>query len=278
MDISSKSIESFYNKVESFIIQLADLYGLSPQDLEEYYHCNPKCDITKGASINSVYERLLGSLQNRQSLPNIIKFWHKDYEKIYRQILCDFDPKKVFRKYKGTEGSNQLFKDLNEKVHWNTEHSELPKQWCEGAVDAAEILAKYKDSKALYDVLMKKADNGNLKKIAEYWDSLPIKGMGLALSCDFLKEIGIDLPKPDVHIVAVIKEVFSLKKDISDDDLTTEFIKIVNILKKNHPDMTAYKLDKMIWLICTGNFYLHSNAPKTMRDCLIAKINGKGQI
>ena len=266
-------MEMFYNKVESFIIQLAALYGLSAKDLEEYYHCKPECDITKGASLNSIYKRLLGSLQNRQSLPNIIKFWHKDYEKIYQEILCAFDPKKVLQKYKGESGAGQLFNDLNERLHWNAEHYELPKQWCDGAIGAAKVLSGYDDSISFYKELMSQAKNGELMKIANYVDKLPIKGMGFALSCDFLKEIGIDLPKPDVHIIAVIKEVFFSGKDISEEELTAAFINMVDLLKKTHPEMTAYKLDKMIWLICTGNFYLHSTAPKTMRDCLIAKIH-----
>lgn len=273
MRLTSENIEIFYNKVESFIIKQADLYGLSKKDLEEYYHCKPECDITKEASLSSIYKRLLGSLQNRQSLPNIIKFWHKDYESIYQETLFAFDPQKVQKKYNGVNGAERLFEDLNDKVHWNAEHYELPKQWCEGAIGAAKVLSRYSDSKSLYEVLMKQAENGDLMKIADYWDKLPIKGMGFALSCDFLKEIGIDLPKPDVHIIAVIKEVFFCGKDISEKELTAAFINMVKMLKEEHPEMTAYKLDKMIWLICTGNFYLHSAAPKTMRDCLIAKIN-----
>ena len=206
-------MEMFYNKVESFIIQQADLYGLSKKDLEEYYHCKPECDITKEASLSSIYKRLLGSLQNRQGLPNIIKFWHKDYENIYQETLFAFDPQKVQKKYNGVNGAERLFEDLNKKVHWNAEHYELPKQWCEGAIGAAKVLSEYRDSKSLYEVLMKQAENGDLMRIADYWDKLPIKGMGFALSCDFLKEIGIDLPKHQMFILLRLsKRCFSLVK------------------------------------------------------------------
>lgn len=274
MDINRKNVEAFYQKVESFIGQMADLYGLPAKDLELYYQCDERFDIKQGVPMSAVYERLLGTLQNRQSLPNIIKFWHPEYEKYYKKVLCDFDPKKVVKKYGGDNGQKRLFEELNKHLHWNSEHSKLPEQWCEGAVDAAKVLSEYKGSKELHSELMDIAnkENGDLMKIAENWDKRKIKGLGFALSCDFLKEIGIDLPKPDVHIVAVIKAVFFDDNDkISETELTDAFIRMANLLKESHKDMTAYKLDKMIWLICTGNFYLHKDAPKTMRECLIKK-------
>lgn len=272
MKITEQKAKSFYKDVESFLIQMAGLYGLSKEDLEMYYHCEPQYDIAHGAKMSDVYKRLLSSLQNRQSLPNIIKFWDPEYEKYYEKTLCQYNPKEVVKKYGGDNGAKILFDTLDAQLHWNKEHSKLPEQWCEGAIGAAKELSKYKDSKDLHKKLMSEAKNGDLMQIAKYWDSLPIKGLGFALSCDFLKEIGIDLPKPDVHIMAVIKALFYKEnEDVSEQQLTTDFIQLVKAIQKFDPELTAYKLDKMIWLICTGSFYLHKDSPKTMRECLIKK-------
>ena len=43
-----------------------------------------------------------------------------------------------------------------------------------------------------------------------------------------------------------------------------------NIVKDKYPDVTPYKLDKIIWLICTGNFYLEKD--KIGRDTILRRL------
>ena len=71
----------------------------------------------------------------------------------------------------------------------------------------------------------------------------------------FLKELGFTrYPKPDVHL----KEVFS-KLGLSDNDPISTFEAIVrmsDICKDIDEFVTPYKVDKIIWLICSGKYYL----------------------
>ena len=96
-------------------------------------------------------------------------------------------------------------------------------------------------------------------------------GLGPALVRDFLKECGcVWLAKPDVHAIEIFKRLKIIDKNkatayygsVKGADQFTE--KIFNFARnlransvKNHSSITPYKLDKLVWLLCTGNFYLH---------------------
>ena len=98
--------------------------------------------------------------------------------------------------------------------------------------------------------------------------SREIDGMGFALACDFLKENGYPkFVKPDVHI----KKIFQgLGLSDSDDDYEVfkdviRFSELVNEL--------PYKVDKLFWLVGSGNLYLSGIKIPTNRDYFIEKIN-----
>lgn len=81
--------------------------------------------------------------------------------------------------------------------------------------------------------------------------SLEIDGFGFALACDFLKEIGFfNFGKPDVHLKNIF---YSLILTSSTNDYAV-FKAIFRIA--NNVGVTSYKVDKLFWLIGSGNFYL----------------------
>src|SRR5205823_1404146 len=77
-----------------------------------------------------------------------------------------------------------------------------------------------------------------------------IDGIGFALACDFLKEIGFtNFSKPDVHI----KEIFSqLGLSRSKDDV--EVFKAVGRIARN-VGVTTYEVDQLFWLVGSGDLY-----------------------
>ena len=92
-----------------------------------------------------------------------------------------------------------------------------------------------------------------------------IYGFGFPLACDFLKELGFEnYGKPDVHI----KDIFRAYKFIDDLDSKTNtnesncrvFKKMLEISKSI--GISCYTLDKVIWLIGSGDFYLNENIRK----------------
>jgi hypothetical protein len=81
--------------------------------------------------------------------------------------------------------------------------------------------------------------------------SKEVDGLGFALSCDFLKEMGyVNFPKPDVHLRDIFTSL-GLCKDKSDD---YQLFKAV-IRVAGHAGVSAYNADKAFWLIGSGNFY-----------------------
>ena len=93
-----------------------------------------------------------------------------------------------------------------------------------------------------------------------------IIGLGFPLACDFLKELGYsNYPKPDVHI----KNIFVTLKLSENNDYSVyksviEMSKIVND--------TPYNVDKIFWLICSGNFYLHNIKIGRNKDNFLNKL------
>lgn len=99
-----------------------------------------------------------------------------------------------------------------------------------------------------------------------------ISGVGFALACDFLKELGyVNYPKPDVHILNVLSET-----GMANNDQIGAFeciAKISDVCQKDDPSATAYKIDKILWLICSGNYYLDDIRIGRHKQDLIGKIS-----
>lgn len=80
-----------------------------------------------------------------------------------------------------------------------------------------------------------------------------IEGIGFALACDFLKELGYyNFGKPDIHIRDIFTELELCPRGASD---VAVFKSIVRI--SNHCGTTPYSVDKVFWLIGSG--YFHEN-------------------
>jgi len=88
-----------------------------------------------------------------------------------------------------------------------------------------------------------------------------VYGLGSALSFDILKEVGCtNLIKPDIHIKEILKVICPKDKDKDKDYSDKEcVVKMLALIEKYNKDrkeqLTAYKIDKLLWLCCTGTFY-----------------------
>lgn len=93
-----------------------------------------------------------------------------------------------------------------------------------------------------------------------------IFGLGFSLACNFLKDCGYtEYLKPDVHI----KEVFSKTGICNNDEYEVfnsarEMAKVVGI--------TPYDLDKLLWIVCSGDFHLDKIKVGANKEVLINSI------
>jgi thermostable 8-oxoguanine DNA glycosylase len=87
--------------------------------------------------------------------------------------------------------------------------------------------------------------------------SIEISGIGFPLACDFLKEIGfVEYGKPDVHLKDIFKALGIIdpdEKSVTKQDYAS--LKAIDRIA-NACNVTPFAVDKVFWLIGSGNFYL----------------------
>ena len=251
INFNQEKLSDFYIRTKNKFYADAAFYNVSEEELNTYLKPLDKFNVfSDNTTMSDIYLRFLLSLQNRQRMEHIIHLWPEERREQFAKVFCDYDPEEVHFIYR--DDAESLYNDLYNSGLINSSEKKMAMDWCIGALQGADILWKY-----------------NIKSFREYCTSMgrlqlpyqwsrQIHCMGFALSCDFFKEIGIDLCKPDIHIRRKFKEEFSeeLQKINSDRKLCAAFVQATEEIKQLHPEVNVYKFDKMIWMDCTkGNKY-----------------------
>lgn len=240
----------FYKKALRILIKTARDAGLSQEKLKKYFTADKKFNLlSEEIPFEKIFERMIGSMQNRNSMPNVIKLWNKDgsANAAHKEILCDFSPRLILEKYKDDQ---QLFAVFSaRKLVRDDKHTVLFRQWCKAVISGARFMCEFNDSADLKKAFDAFQQNILTKAALPAFLAREIEGFGFALSCDFLKEIGYDYPKPDIHLNDIFVELTGCER--KDYIVYKEILKAARQLK-----ISAYKLDKILWLICSGKFYL----------------------
>lgn len=265
-------LKRLYDILNEDLKLLAEKSNVSPGELNDYFIPEMKLEKSKQEGQNYLY-RLASSLQNSGMMHNSIRFNEDEIRnKNIKEVLCNWDITKARETYNSADAIYEKFKEVcgddfdkgsgtKKETNWQ--------KYCLGLLNGLEYL----DQNGIREIdeLVSFDYSANLEDFAEKMKKVDkltnqIHGLGLALTCDWLKECGCEwLAKPDVHIIEVIKHYkkegkISNKKVL---EFMFEWSKIVGC--------SAYKLDKIIWLLCTGNFYL--NKPKTSRSDIIKIID-----
>ena len=251
-------------KVQALLFEMLNDKDVHIKDIEKYYVVDTKLRIADKrckVTINDIFGRLIGSIQNRSMMPNVIKYWK--YPDMFDQVLMRHDPKAILDKYPSSEtlytAIRQHFPEGKDAL------SETPKtlwkQWCEAVLSAAKFLVQFKSVEDLRESFGTLYDNEWSRAALPALLAMEIDGLQFTLACDFLKECGYDYPKPDVHITDVFEPILKTRD-------TYQVFKAV-IAYAEQLNMTAFQFDKMIWLVCSGNFYLdHQKCPDKKADLL----------
>lgn len=199
---------------------------------------------------NDILWRLLASLQNRQMAKNVIGLDNENRKQIFKDVLFNYDSDQILNYY-NEESLLKVFNDCF--VIKNIESpNNLWKQYVKSVLSACKFISSF-DSVKNFNTFVNKFNYNEMSSAA-----LPmllereIFGLGFPLACDFLKELGFtEYPKPDVHI----KDIFIAFNLCDNNDYSTykAVIEMANIVKDS-----AYNVDKIFWLIGSGNFYLHN--------------------
>ena len=128
-------------------------------------------------------------------------------------------------------------------------------KWSKSVVDSAKFISDFSDVDDFVEFVNRFDYNVSTRIALPLLISKKISGIGFALACDMLKELGFtNYPKPDVHMM----DVFSAL-GLSENEPVSTFEAIVRMsdkCKAVDKEVSPYKVDKVFWLICSGRFYL----------------------
>lgn len=227
------------------------LINMLPEELTEAalqkYFIGDRRDFV---SLQDIYEQFIHSAQNYQSMPKVIKYDQR--REIIKNILAEFDIQII--KNMDVDELYYKFRDVFQITSKDTKQNSWRK-WSHSIIDSAKFMANFKDADDFRGFVAQFDYNRPTRMALPLLISTKISGIGFALACDTLKELGyLSYPKPDVHLI----EVFS-QLGLSEEDPISVFeaiVEMADVCKEIDPEVTPYKIDKIIWLICSGRFYL----------------------
>lgn len=229
---------------------------ISSDELEKYF----VGDRRDFSTLEDVFEQIIHSTQNYQRMPNVIKY-QKRREHI-KSILYDFDLERISQ-YDVEELYQKFryeFDVTSADNNFNSWH-----KWTKSIVDAAKFMSEFKNIEDFKSFLTQFDYNLLTRMAMPLLISTKISGMGFALACDCLKELGYtNYPKPDIHLIQVfVGAGLSSNNPIS---VFEAIVRMAEDCKEIDPEVTPYKIDKVIWLICSGRFYLDSISIKKHKE------------
>ncbi len=226
--------------------------------LEPYWGSDSPCSTSEG-----VFERFVVSAQNYQSMPNIIGITkNPDRKKAVEKILHNYDID-----YLKSLEPNDLYAQFCEKFEVKNADSKRNSwlKWRNAIVDSAQFLSEFKDYGDFEEFVNRFDYNVHTRMALPLLIGERISGIGFALACDMLKELGYQAyPKPDVNLMQVF-EALGLS-DGKPLDTFQAIVKIADVCSKVKGELvTPYNVDKVFWLICSGNFYFDKKKVKSKK-------------
>lgn len=215
-------------------------------------------DYNKPDDLGLIYKQLCETAQNKQMSAQVIGKSIGGIDKLSK-ILFNFEPHLVANMYKKNESTsllNQIKNVLKPMGQIRDTSRSLWPQFCQSVIDAAHFLKTFTSAKEFYSWADFFANDERARPALPLMISIEIKGIGFPLACDFLKEIGYaDYSKPDVHLIEIFKtlniinpsEKAGIRRDFS-------IVRAIDRIAKRN-NTTAYAVDKVFWLIGSGNFY-----------------------
>lgn len=259
-----QKMQMVYTEAQQYLLNMIPETML-PADIEKYF-IGDRRDF---ASLQDVYEQFIHSAQNYQGMPKVIKYDERRDQ--IKNILHNFDIHII--KEMDVDELYQSFRKEFKVISRDSKQNSWRK-WSCSAIDAAKFMSNFKNVDD-FKVFVAQFDYNLPTRMAlPLLISTKIKGIGFALACDTLKELGyLNYPKPDVHLIEVFNQL-----GLSEEDPAAVFEAVVamaDACKEIDPEVTPYKIDKIIWLICSGRFYLDDITVGRHKDEFITYVKTK---
>lgn len=296
IELDSHKAWKFYELTRDTLNNLAKSHGVEEKDLEKYYETTDfyynknyadkdwkyaKLINFLGNSISSVFLQMAAHATNTPRMANIIKF--EQNLEFLKEKLCDFNPVEFHEKYPDYKDENCIMEVVDALrynnttktgIKWNTDKSQnkdtMMKRFSKILIKSAEYLSHFSNREDVIIDLLNNYKDSNLRALIEYF--MKETSYGKTLACDCLKELDKRFSficKPDIHIMDTLDALYGkIAKNIYDYIEEMQYlVEQINTVNSKE-QITIYQLDKMIWLVCSGNFYLDKlkNAKKIYID------------
>ena len=264
----------FYRLTEETLNNLAKAYDI--EDLEKYYQLTDIESLKETRyneldEIGQIFAQIAFHGQNAQRIDKIVDF--KNNFEFIDKVTENFNPKKFLDKYENIENienkQKAIVEELRKGLKWNSKNSNkrpdsFAKRFAGILLCAAEYLKTFATREDVVEDLMK--NYTNFTSLIDYFTDRMNVGFSVPLSCDFLKEFDdrFVLPKPDVHLKDTMAKYLKKRyKDTKKDNYqcikdTIDVVNEINaeLKKEGKQEMTVYQFDRMIYLVCSQNFFL----------------------
>lgn len=240
------------DKVNQAVFQAAKDYLLSFKEIDEDI-LDKQLSAWENynlSSLPSLFKAMLENAKNRQGMPNAI-----GEVSSLSGVLFDFNPKRVVDKYPYWE---ILFDEIKLKVRppgrmvKNNPHNYWV-VYSKSIISIARFVNRFKD----YSEFREYVDQFVNSKTPDTRIALPlllekeIFGYQFALACDFLKEnIDPHFIKTDTHIRDIFIGLGYSPEGSSDYQVFRDVIRFSDSIGE-----LPYVVDKLFWLVGSGNFY-----------------------
>ncbi len=222
----------------------------------------------KPLSMDKLLLAILHSVIDRQGVSNSIG----DLENL-RPFLYNFEPTQI----KETYGSDwdKLFDTIQKSYTppGRMERNNSKNYWvifCKSTLSASQFLSRFPSIEEFDKFVSQFYLNEYTRVALPLLLEKEIFGIGFALACNFLKENGYPkFVKPDIHIKAIFNGI-GLSHSEFDYEVFKDVIRFSEAIEE-----IPYVIDKLFWLVGSGNFYLDEIKIKTDRDEFIKMVRNE---
>lgn len=247
----------FYQETYNYLVLKAKEHNIEEKELEKYFvPDNNGLQEENGIDdISKLFKRICFHAQNQGMSRGVINF-NKNF-KIIKSVACDFNVNRFLTKYHSYKDVyNELIKHLpeGEKKKTKTGRTGPSKKliFSKSMFSGAKMLSEFRSYEDFINTMLGYGD------FAPDFISYNVDGYGGAMPCDLLKELDsrFDMCKPDRHVKECIKHITKIDDSIKGNRLDFLVRKNCRIIATN-VNVSTYKLDKILYLICSENFYMH---------------------
>lgn len=222
--------------------------GINAEIIDRYLHPDP---IRQSLNdIPGLYYRLLFHAQNANMKSGVIGKSIGGVEKLAR-VLFDFEPHAVLVHYKSWEEIlDAIEKDLTPRGKVRRTARSIWPSYCRSILSAAKFVIQFSSANDFHDWVRFFDEDSRARPGLPLLIEREIFGFGFPLACDFLKELGYqNFSKPDIHIKDIFERL-ELATTRDDYDVFRAVVRVATSVGE-----PPYCVDKLFWLIGSGNFY-----------------------